>query len=109
MSASDPNAGEPSRIESFPNGEVGVVWADGSETYLRGYDLRCACTCASCVEETTGRPLLDRSTVPRDVRAEEIHRVGRYGIGIRWSDGHATGIYAFARLRAIADGTDARA
>ena len=109
MTERDPASIEPTRIESFPNSEIGVVWADGHESYFRGYDLRCACTCAMCVEETTGRPLLDRTTVPRDVRAEEIHRVGRYGIGIRWSDGHDTGIYAFTRLRAIDEGTDEHA
>jgi DUF971 family protein len=29
--------------------------------------------------------------------------VGRYAIGIGWSDGHDTGIYSFERLRALAD------
>jgi DUF971 family protein len=27
--------------------------------------------------------------------------VGNYAIGIRWSDGHETGIYSFERLRQL--------
>ena len=92
---------EPARIATFPNGELGIVWPDGTETYLSGYDLRCACTCASCVEEMTGRALLDRRSVPRDVRPVELVPVGRYGVGVRFSDGHDTGIYAFSRLREL--------
>jgi DUF971 family protein len=92
---------EPVRHTVFPSGELAIVWADGRETYVSGFDLRCACTCAQCVEEMTGRALLDPAAVPRDVRPLEVHPVGRYGFGIRFSDGHDTGIYAFSRLRAL--------
>ena len=94
---------EPVNITPFPNGEVGIVWSDGRECYLDGHALRCACACASCVDEDTGRKLLVDERVPRDVRPLEIHPVGRYGISILWSDGHDTGIYAFDRLRALCD------
>jgi len=103
VSAGEPS--EPVRYQAFPNGELGLVWADGSETYLSGYDLRCACHCAKCVEETTGRRILDRSAVPRDVRPVAVHPVGRYGLGIEFSDGHDTGIYAFSRLRELGGGS----
>ena len=33
-------------------------------------DLRLACRCALCIEETSGRPLLEPSTVPDNVRAK---------------------------------------
>jgi ATP-binding protein involved in chromosome partitioning len=95
---------EPLRHSVFPSGELAIVWADGEETYVGGYDLRCACSCAQCVEEMTGRALLDPTSVPRDVRPVEVHPVGRYGFGIRFSDGHDTGIYAFSRLRALGAG-----
>jgi ATP-binding protein involved in chromosome partitioning len=89
------------RITPFPNGELGVVWEDGHESYYPGHDLRCACGCAECVEETSGRKLLQDDQVPRDVRIVEMHPVGNYAIGVRWSDGHETGIYPFDRLRAL--------
>ena len=77
------------------------MWSDGHESYYPGHALRCACTCATCVDERTGRKVLIDERVPRDVRLLEVHPVGRYGISIRWSDGHDTGIYPFDRLRAM--------
>ena len=61
--------------------------------------LRLACPCSECVEEMSGRPILDAGTVPLDIRPLEIHLVGAYGLRVRWSDGHGTGIYTFDRLR----------
>ena len=61
--------------------------------------LRLACPCAECVEEMSGRPLIDPARVPLDVRPLELALVGAYGLRIRWSDGHGTGIYTFERLR----------
>ncbi len=61
--------------------------------------LRLACPCAECVEEMSGRPLLDPGAVARDVRPAALALVGAYGLRISWSDGHGTGIYTFDRLR----------
>ena len=46
---------------------------------------------------------MEPSDVPEDVQPRRIKNVGRYAIQIDWSDGHGTGIYAFDRLRALAD------
>jgi DUF971 family protein len=89
------------RITPFPNGELGVVWEDGHESYYPGHDLRCACACAECVEETSGRKLLQDDQVPHDVRIVEMYPVGNYAVAVRWSDGHETGIYPFDRLREL--------
>jgi DUF971 family protein len=35
------------------------------------------------------------------VKPAEIKPVGRYAMAIRWSDGHATGIYSHEYLRSI--------
>ncbi|HEU4799069.1 MAG TPA: DUF971 domain-containing protein [Gemmatimonadales bacterium] len=63
--------------------------------------LRLACPCAACVDEMSGRPLLDPARVPPDVHPLAVELVGGYGIRVRWSDGHSTGIYTFELLRAI--------
>ena len=62
--------------------------------------LRLACPCAGCVEEMSGRPLLDPATVPDDVRPVQLALVGAYGIRVLWSDGHGTGIFTFDQLLA---------
>ena len=89
------------RVALFPNGEIGIVWEDGHESYYPGHHLRCACACAECVDEMSGRKLLQDDKVADDVRALELHPVGNYAISVRWSDGHDTGIYAFERLRRL--------
>jgi len=91
----------PVQITPFPNGEIGIKWADGHESFYNGHELRCACACASCVDELTGRKVLVNDRIPKDVSPEEIHRVGNYAISILWSDGHDTGIYSFSRLREL--------
>jgi len=76
-----------------------VDWdAAGHLALYPARQLRLACACAECVEEMSGRPLLDPASVAADIRPLAVELVGAYGIRIRWSDGHGTGIYAFDRL-----------
>lgn len=91
----------PIQVQPFPNGQLGIAWNDGHESIYDGFALRCACACAKCVDEGTGRKVLRDESVPRDVRVKEVSPVGNYGIGIAWSDGHDTGIYTFATLRSV--------
>lgn len=80
---------------------VRIEWTAGAhEAFFPARVLRLACPCAACVEEMTGRPVLDPETVPRDVRPLRVALVGAYGLRIEWSDGHSTGIYTFERLLA---------
>jgi ATP-binding protein involved in chromosome partitioning len=72
----------------------------GHRGFFPARALRLACPCAACVEEMTGRPLLDPSTVPEDVRPLAVNLVGAYGLRVQWSDGHGTGIFTYDRLRA---------
>lgn len=64
-------------------------------------ELRLACGCAGCVDEWSGRPLLDPATVPADIRITGIDPVGNYAIRIHWSDGHDSGLYTWDRLAAL--------
>lgn len=78
-----------------------IEWRQGGgELFYPARDLRLACPCAACIEEMTGRPLLEPGAVPADIRPVSIALVGTYGLRIVWSDGHGTGIYTFERLRA---------
>ncbi|MGH7525040.1 MAG: DUF971 domain-containing protein [Gemmatimonadales bacterium] len=81
---------------------VEIEWPDrGERVVLEARTLRLACPCAACVDELSGRRMLDPATVPADVEPLALELVGAYGLRIRWSDGHGTGIYTFAALRAM--------
>lgn len=82
-----------------------ILWEDGERHDFDVRALRLACPCARCIDEMSGRPLLDPASVPQDIVPREIHSVGAYAIGIGWSDGHASGIYAFETLRALGERT----
>jgi ATP-binding protein involved in chromosome partitioning len=78
-----------------------IEWdAAGHQALYPARDLRLACPCAACVDEMSGRALLDPAVVPGDVRPLSVALVGAYGIQVQWSDGHGTGIYTFQRLLA---------
>jgi ATP-binding protein involved in chromosome partitioning len=93
----------PVEIRQSGERELAIRWADGKEFIYDVRDLRLACACARCVDEWSGEQQLDPGSVPADVRPLRIERVGRYAIQIEWSDGHASGIYPFQRLRQLAE------
>ena len=115
----DTNEGEPAWVESAvrptgsPTTPVGfrrrdartlsVLCEDGRRDDFDVRDLRLACPCALCVEEMSGRPLLDPKNVLADVAPRTISSGGNYAITIGWNDGHSTGIYSFKHLRAVAE------
>ena len=101
---SDERSVTPTRIAQQGPRELVIQWADGSESRFDVRALRLACACARCVDEWSGRAMLDPATVPTDVHPLKIRGVGRYAIQIDWSDGHDSGIYPFRRLRELAGG-----
>jgi ATP-binding protein involved in chromosome partitioning len=82
---------------------LSVLWEDGHRNDFDIRDLRLACHCAACVEEMSGRPLLDPKSVRPDVTPRTITSVGNYAITISWNDGHSSGIYSFEYLRTLGE------
>lgn len=78
-----------------------IRWADGHVSEYEPRYLRLSCRCATCVEEGSGRRILDPRSVPEDVYPLAIRYVGRYALAFEWSDFHSTGIYPYELLRAI--------
>jgi ATP-binding protein involved in chromosome partitioning len=91
----------PYAIERRDDG-VRIEWqGQGHAALFEARPLRLACPCAACVEEMSGRPLLDPATVPADIRPARLSLVGAYGLKVEWSDGHDTGIYTFDHLLSV--------
>ncbi|HUG55732.1 MAG TPA: DUF971 domain-containing protein [Candidatus Limnocylindrales bacterium] len=95
----DAEAARPREIARSGEADVAIEWADGHRSVYPARALRLACPCAECQEELTGRSLVADAAVPEGVRPLGIELVGSYALSVRWSDGHATGIYAFRSLR----------
>ena len=81
--------------------DINMRWQDGHESVYPARSLRLACPCAGCIDEMTGQVRLVATSIPEDVHPVAVNVVGRYAINIKWSDGHATGLYAFDKLRAM--------
>ncbi len=89
----------PESIDVGEGGELVVVWPGGPRVAIPPRQLRDQCPCASCIEEGTGRKLLDPATIPADIHPLQITPVGSYAVQFHWSDGHSTGIYTWQALR----------
>lgn len=63
-------------------------------------ELRQRCTCAHCIEEFSGKSLLDPAKVSKSVEPVSIAPVGNYAVGIKWSDGHSS-LYPYEQLVAL--------
>jgi ATP-binding protein involved in chromosome partitioning len=92
---------EPKSINLDDNGHLALEWPDGHAASFAPYDLRVNCPCAGCVSEDTGQRILDPKQVPLDIKISGFEKVGRYAVGISFSDGHNTGIFKFDRLKKI--------
>jgi DUF971 family protein len=89
----------PEAIDVTEKNEIRIRWPGGPEVTVPSFRMRDLCPCAGCIEEGTGRKLLDSTTIPADVPPLEVRPVGSYAVQIQWSDGHSTGIYSWETLR----------
>lgn len=90
---------QPVKISKTPENEIRFDWNDGTFSVFNLKKLRVACPCALCVDELTGKPLLDPNTIPEDISIINLRSIGRYAVGITWTDGHRSGIYPYRQLK----------
>jgi DUF971 family protein len=92
----------PTAVEPTEDGKrLRIVWRDGHVSEYRPREIRLACPCAGCVDEYTGRPLLDPDSVEADINPLAIEYVGRYALKFTWPDGHDTGMFPWDLLRGL--------
>lgn len=86
---------------SFDAGHVRLKFADGTQKILGNRSLRLACPCALCVNEITGKSLINPAKIKQDIAPKEISSLGSYALSIAWNDGHSSGIYPYDYLLSL--------
>lgn len=83
-------------------GTLAMDWADGHRTTYDAVSLRWLCPCAYCRGEAGMPGWLDSAPTltPDQTRIVDVQLVGNYAVCPSWGDGHHTGYYTFALLRA---------
>lgn len=79
-----------------------IVWSEEEISRLSFRLLRQSCRCAMCIDEFTGRQILDPSSVPEDIGLKDISLTGNYALKFEWSDGHDSGLYTWTHLHGLA-------
>jgi DUF971 family protein len=90
----------PQAIDRAPDG-FAIRWDDGVTTRVSVRKLRLGCPCAMCVDEATGRPLLDPQSVAEGIGVTRMEQVGNYAVRIVFTDGHETGLFDWALMRRL--------
>lgn len=79
-----------------------ITWAQEPPVRLPARRLRCDCRCAACVDENTGRRILDVDSVPLDLSIRDLSMTGAYALKITFGDGHDNGLFTWEHLRELA-------
>ena len=100
---------QPTTIKRFDD-QLSIQWNDGSSALIPATTLRNSCPCAGCKEQrgdtTHSQPLTGRKSLLKvidhaakeSLNLTEVWAVGSYAVGMRWLDGHDTGIYPYGLL-----------
>ncbi len=89
------------RIAQLDNHRFVVEWNDGKVGTYSLSELQRHCPCAGCVDEKSGRRVVDPAAVEDTVRCKTIRNVGRYALRIQFTSGCSNGIYGFDMLRQL--------
>ncbi len=96
---------------------INIEWSDNKESFLPSATLRKNCPCASCKEirgeSSHSKPLsaprssllkVLSATIDEETNLQLIWPVGNYALGMKWADGHDSGIYPYSLLRTLTEG-----
>ncbi|KAL3781145.1 hypothetical protein ACHAW5_002411 [Stephanodiscus triporus] len=73
------------------------VVKEGHESTISPAELRRGCRCAACVEELTGKQILNPKSIPESVRPLSMSPTGNYALSVDWSDGHRS-LYPYRQI-----------
>ena len=94
-----------SRPSTIYNSEDNVFSFEGEDNFISSANLRRDCKCASCVEELSGRQILQPSDVSENIRPLKMEPCGNYALSVDWSDGHRS-LYPFRQIKSLLQKTE---
>jgi ATP-binding protein involved in chromosome partitioning len=81
--------------------EFTLIWPDETKATVSYRDLRLSCQCALCVNEMSGKKMLNEKSVRPDIAPKEVYPLGNYALAITWNDGHSSGIYPYETIKKL--------
>ena len=98
----------PQNIRSLSEeGCLELTWTPERVSKLEFRSLRESCPCAACIDEDTGKLILDITAIPADIHPTAIGFSGNYALKIGWSDGHHTGLFTWDFLDELSNQQEA--
>ena len=88
----------PTRIEKHSDKEFLIAWSQIEAYTVPFFEVRFLCPCAECVDEKTGKRVIQRDKIPAGIKPLSVKLIGRYALQINWSDAHSTGMYSYDQL-----------
>jgi len=105
---------KPKEIRRLGYHGVEIEWHDGQVHAITSQVLRANCPSATSLakrgDTSHDKPLSGKSRLAvvtsskdEELKLEHVWIVGNYALGMRWGDGHDSGIYSFKFLRQLGD------
>ena len=78
-----------------------IEWVDGKKESYHFSEIQRLCPCAGCVDEQTGKRLVQAAQIEDSLRARALESVGRYALRIKFTSGCSNGIYSYPFLHSL--------
>ncbi|XP_065826982.1 gamma-butyrobetaine dioxygenase-like isoform X2 [Oscarella lobularis] len=87
------------------NGEIKLIWNDGTSHAFRNVWLRDQCQCSECVHPTTKQKLVDSASIPLDIASSDVIVNDVGGLKVTWMNDSHRSVYDGNWLRERAEKT----